>query len=156
MPKRFTDTEKWSRPWFRTLPNPYKLLWIYILDNCDMAGVWYVDFELASFKIKSEINQAEALVLLEKQIIPLSDGTRWLVKDFISFQYGNLNGKTSRVHGGVLSVVEKHGLTYNADSLSIAYPYPIDSPKDKDKDKDKAKALEKDKAKVKATDKAIC
>jgi hypothetical protein len=51
MAKRFTDSEKWNRPWFRKLPTKYKLLWLYILDHCDMSGVWYVDFELASMMI---------------------------------------------------------------------------------------------------------
>lgn len=145
MPKRFTDTGKWNRPWFRNLPSAYRQLWLYILDTCDMAGVWYVDIPLASFMIGETISYEQALKYLEKQIIPVAGDSRWVVKDFINFQYGQLK-QDSRVHQGVLSTIKKHCLEYCPDSLSIAYQYPINSPKDKDK------AKEKEKVKMKAKD----
>ena len=89
MAKRFTDTEKWRRPWFRQLSNEYKLLWYYILDTCDMIGVWYVDIELASFLIGIKISKPDALKAFRKQIRVL-DKSRWFVKDFVGFQYGKL------------------------------------------------------------------
>jgi len=49
--KRFTDSEKWRDPWFRRLPTEYKLLWLYLLDECDVSGVWKVDLELATMII---------------------------------------------------------------------------------------------------------
>ena len=51
MAKRFTDTNKWQKQFIRKLPSAYKILWIYILDDCDHAGVWTVDTEIASIKI---------------------------------------------------------------------------------------------------------
>jgi len=51
MVKRFTETTKWLDPWFRKLPAKVKIFWMYLIDSCDNAGFWIVDFELASFLI---------------------------------------------------------------------------------------------------------
>ena len=109
MSKRFTDSEKWNRPWFRKLPTKYKLLWLYILDHCDMAGVWYVDFELASMMIGEPVEEKDAKRELSKQIFSLNCGSRWHIKDFIRFQYGEFSSE-SRVHKGVQKVAEAHGI----------------------------------------------
>ena len=106
MAKRFTDTEKWKRPWFRALPIKIKLLWTYICDECDIAGVWYVDIDLASFLIGEPITQEEALSYLSKQIEVLNGGGKWLIKDFVNFQYGVLV-PTNNLHRSVLSRLEK-------------------------------------------------
>jgi hypothetical protein len=47
MAKRFTDSEKWKKPFIKKLPMQYKLLWFYLLDDCNHAGVWQVDLEIA-------------------------------------------------------------------------------------------------------------
>jgi len=102
MSKRFTDTDKWDRPWFRKLPVKYKALWEYIRDKCDPVGVWYVDFELATIMIGEDVFPSEALALFEKQIQPFKQGTRWLIKDFISFQCGELKD-TNNYHRSLMS-----------------------------------------------------
>jgi len=50
MAKRFTDTDKWKKTFIRTMKAPYKLLWLYILDECDHAGIWQVDFDVDEIK----------------------------------------------------------------------------------------------------------
>jgi hypothetical protein len=39
MAKRLTDSNKWNDSWFTNLPMDIKLVWIYLLDACDHAGV---------------------------------------------------------------------------------------------------------------------
>ena len=152
--KRFTDTEKWNRPWFRSLPVPYRFFWIYILDNCNMAGIWYVDLDMASFMVGEKIELGKATRLLSKQIERITGGTRWLVKDFISFQYGKYSPH-SNVHYSVLKTAAAVNLKLSWDGLPPSLPpslyHTLDprldpSPKDKDKDKDKAKEKDKEKA----------
>ena len=36
MAKRFTDTDKWKKGFIKRLPAKYKLLWLYILDDCNL------------------------------------------------------------------------------------------------------------------------
>ena len=109
MAKRFTDTEKWMRPWFRTLPVKYKLLWLYILDHCDIAGVWYVDLELAEMFLNEKFTAQDALKHLGKQILVMDNSSRWFVKDFIAFQYVRLR-QNNPPHLAVLKILEKHSL----------------------------------------------
>tara|TARA_R110000868_G_scaffold51318_2_gene162881 strand:- start:558 stop:881 length:324 start_codon:yes stop_codon:yes gene_type:complete len=49
--KRFTETQKWEDPWFRRLRPEMKLLWQWLCDKCDNAGIIDPDLELASFQI---------------------------------------------------------------------------------------------------------
>lgn len=45
---RFTETGKWRDKWFRKLSPTEKLLFLWMIDNCDSAGFWEVDLELAA------------------------------------------------------------------------------------------------------------
>ena len=139
MAKRFTDTDKWERPWFRKLPLPYKLLWSYITDKCDIAGIWYADFELASFMIGEQVNQTEALRLFEKQVKILPGGARWFIAEFVAFQYGTLV-PNNNMHRSVLMRLHDASLTSNpAPKLPLKVPSGGDKDKDRVKVKDKVK-----------------
>lgn len=127
MPKRFTETEKWDRPWFRNLPVEYKALWIYICDTCNPGGVWYVDMEKANFMIGAKIEKEKAAKTLSKQIEIIDDGSRWHVKSFIEFQYGckpeNLSPSSS-VHRGAIKARRDAGLKITeTQSESFSKPY---------------------------------
>lgn len=107
--KRFTDTDKWERPWFRKLPRDYRDLWMFIVDKCDAAGVWYVDMELASFMIGSDLNYGDALVFFGKQVEEIEKGARWFILDFVEFQYGHLS-EDCKPHLKIISELKSLGL----------------------------------------------
>ncbi len=147
MSKRFTCSEKWNKSWFGELPPIYKLLWVYILDNCDIAGFWDVNFRLASFCIGENIDPEAAAKALDKQITIINGGKKWFVKDFIIFQYGS----TENGHKIMISVkrlLSDNGFTVNPDTLSIEYCMGIDTLKDKEKEQDKDKEKEKGDEKI--------
>lgn len=108
MPKRFTDTDKWKKPFIRGLQGPYKLLWMYILDDCDHAGIWQVDFEVARIRIGEQVDRDTALKLFADRVHPISK-FKWFIPDFITFQYGELSEK-NRMHNSVLQILSKHQL----------------------------------------------
>lgn len=108
MPKRFTDTDKWKKPFIRGLEGPYKLLWFYILDDCDHAGIWQVDFEVARIRIGEQVNFESALKLFGTRIHVISK-FKWFIPDFITFQYGELSEK-NRLHISVLNILSKYEL----------------------------------------------
>lgn len=109
MAKRFTDSDKWERPWFRKMPQAYKWLWLYILDKCDVAGIWYVDMELASFMICEKVVYEEAVIFFDKQIEELDNGNRWFIIGFTEFQYKTLS-PISKPHTKVIDILEKFRL----------------------------------------------
>lgn len=40
---RWTNCGKWDRPWFRETTDHEKLIYLFIRDDCDTAGIWEVD-----------------------------------------------------------------------------------------------------------------
>lgn len=142
--KRFTDTNKWDDPWFHNLQPKYKLLWNYITDKCDNAGVYKPNFPLASFCIGETIDENIALKVLnqEKQRIKVLPNGNWHIADFIFFQYGELS-QASKPHLQVISLIKKHNLWKE-------YAKGMHTLKEKDKDKEKEKEKDKEEGKGKA------
>lgn len=140
MAKRFTDSAKWQDPWFRRLLPDYKLAWLYLLDNCDAAGVIDLDRDLAIFQIGNTFCWDEFIAATEGRVTILPNGKLWLTK-FIAWQYGELS-EDCRPHRAVIALCEKHGL----DERVLENPERVSEQpervQEKDKDKDKDKDLE--------------
>ena len=118
------------------------LLWLYILDDCNHAGIWEVDLEVASIRIgetlKFDIPAEDMLPqsFLDKIVI-FDNGDKWFIPEFIDFQYGELN-PNSNVHKSVILLLQKYNLEgYMKGTQTL--PYTV-----QDKDivivKEKAKA----------------
>jgi len=137
MAKRFTDTEKWKKKWIRKLELKYKLFWIFICDDCNHAGIWDVDMDVANIRLGTDLKEEEILIIFRNKIICIDEGNKWFIPKFVDFQYGELN-PGNRVHNSVINLLEKEG----AYKLLIN---PLQRVKDKDKDKDKDKGMVKDK-----------
>ncbi|UXO94092.1 hypothetical protein Pan5_50 [Pseudanabaena phage Pan5] len=135
MAKRMTDTEKWKKPFLKGLPPEYKLLWFYILDDCDHVGIWQVDMEVAEIRLGVKLSEEKARGLFKEKVVAFDNGTKWFIPDFIDFQYGVLTEK-NKMYNPVLSVLKKYNL--------MGHLSPINGGKEKDKDKDKDKVKEKD------------
>ena len=143
MAKRFTDNQKWSKSWFMDLEPRDKLLWIYMTDSCDHAGVWEVNWKLTSFMVGFQV--AKLPDSFEKQVYKINE-KKYFIKDFIDFQYGQLS-ENNRAHNSVLTILNKYMLIKQGAYMPLTSPFQ--GGKDKDKDKDKVKDKEKDKDKDK-------
>lgn len=108
MSKRFTDSNKWQS-WFRKLPSDIKLAWIYILDGCDVAGVWEPDFELANVCIGEKVNWDKAKIAFGDRVYLMTNGKWWIPK-FVSFQCGETLSVKSAPHLKVMKMLKAHGL----------------------------------------------
>jgi len=139
MAKRFSDTDKWKKPFIRSLEAPYKLLWFYILDDCDHAGIWHVDFDVVTIRIGIDVNANDAIKVFGDKIKVLDNGNKWFIKDFIDFQYGTELNPKNKVHASAIDILKKNNV-YDFKGL----PSPLDEAKDKDKYKDKDKDKDKD------------
>jgi len=141
MAKRLADTDKYKKKFIRSLPGAYKLLWDYICLDCNHAGIWEVDFEVAQLRLGSDmqVNEQEAIKLFnlgEERIKVLNGGSKWFIRPFIDFQYGNLD-PNNRVHASVLRLLKEEGIK--------GLTRPLQGAKDKDKDNNKDKDMVKDK-----------
>lgn len=109
MAKRFTSTNKWSDPWYRKLPPDMKLFWQYITDNCDMAGIWSVDMELASFLTGNQYEEKEILKAFDGRIVSIKNGQYWHIPQFVEFQYGQLKDDYNPHKPAIASLI-RHGI----------------------------------------------
>ncbi len=134
MAKRMTDTDKWKKRFIRQLKSEMKLLWVYILDDCNHAGIWEVDIEIASIRLGYDYTKEDLLLHFCDKVIPFDNGDKWFVPDFISFQYGELN-PNSNVHKSVISLLDRYNLQGYIKGLERVPYEVIDKAKDKDKDK---------------------
>ena len=129
MAKRFTDSNKWKDSWFQDLPTKYKLFWIYLLDECDAAGIWKPNIRLANFQIGEPFEESEVKRVFSDRIEITDDGY-WFIKKFIQFQYGELS-RTSKPHLSVIKILEKHKI--------IGYVKGMDTLKEKEQVKEEEK-----------------
>lgn len=140
--KRFTDTLKWSDPWFRRLSHQAKLLWFYLVDHCDNIGLVEIDLQLMSSDCGTKITD-EHISELKDRVQLLDDGKIFLPK-FIPFQYGTLS-ENCVPHKKVIEAAKFHSLTqtfkgYAYPSHRVGATLPsrvVGSAKDKEEEKDK-------------------
>jgi len=136
MAKRFTDNNKWNDAWFMDLPSKYKLFWLYILDECDHAGVWKVNFKVAQFMIGEHLEVSEVKRYLKDRLIEVND-EYWFLPKFLKFQYPKGLKPTVKAQESVINILIKHELILTVkQQLGNSYLTVQDKDKDKDKDKD--------------------
>jgi hypothetical protein len=152
MAKRFTDNEKWQDNWFTDLTNDQKIIWLYLLDDCDNAGIWKLNIKNLNFFCSTNISVEEFIFIFNKRLTRIREDL-FLINKFCVFQYGNdfLSSKNKAVQAAInklitVGVIKEDKGIY---TLSIPYTYPIDTPKEKEEDKEEVKELEQDKIKVK-------
>jgi len=125
MAKRFTDTGIWAKRWFRELAPKEKCFVKFLYDQCTLAGIWEVDFGQASFFIGEEVSE-EIKDKIPFEILVFDDETKWFVKDFIPFQYGEELKPSSPIHKKIIGILQGYSINGHTlyDTLSIGYTIP--------------------------------
>lgn len=128
--KRFTETQKWDDPWFRRLSPEMKLLWQWLCDRCDNAGVIDPDLELASFHIGYQYPTDTLSHGFGDRLVQLPCG-KWFIPKFIEFQYGQIS-RDCKAHNPIFQSLEKH----QVERVSKGYGKGIHTLQEKEKEKD--------------------
>lgn len=141
MGKRFIDTNLFRKTFIRSLSAPHKLLWIYLFCDCSHAGIWEIDYELASLFVGSKIKKNDLDTFGDK-IVFITEN-KIFIPEFIEFQYGELK-QNNNAHNSVIRDLKKYSLLddnleYNFEGLMRGLIDPMDMDKDKDMDKEKDK-----------------
>lgn len=166
MAKRLTDSTKWNDNWFTNLPMDMKLVWIYLLDSCDHAGVYKVNLKLLRFQTDCERTESEIIEYLKDRIYIKND--KWFIPKFITFQYKNFFTSNTPAIKSARELLISHNIIEPKDNSfdkimkelsnpSITLIEPLSNgyitTKDKDKDKDMDMDTDKDKIMDKDIDK---
>lgn len=141
MAKRFIDTDLFRKPFMRSLEAPYKALWVYLVCECDHAGVWDVEMDVATMRLGMKLDPDKALAKMGSAVVPIDGGKKWWIPEYITFQYGTLN-PANKVHASALAILSKYGIDPENIAPPKDLPSPLQGAKDKDKDKDKVKDKE--------------
>jgi hypothetical protein len=123
MAKRFTDTEKFIDPWYRRLSTKNKLLWDWLLCNCDMAGVITIDLEFVEMVLKETFEDDVLQRYFSDRLIPVAPA-KYFIPKFLTFQYGVLR-TTNPVHVGVMRTLDNHGIPYDFETEPSTSPRAI-------------------------------
>ena len=117
--KTFSDPDKWEEPWFISLTPGKKLLFTYLWERCDHAGVIHITFPLWSAhtglnidealfnEFVEEINQDSEKVLVFGKKLWFTDYIRFNQQSDPSLP---LSDKYS-FHKHVFKTIQKHALT---------------------------------------------
>lgn len=84
MGKRFTDTEKWRDEWWGSLPNDYRMIWLYLVDSCSIAGIWKKDFRGLNFNCNTNITEQEFIKIFAGRVV--DRGGFFFIPKFVRFQ----------------------------------------------------------------------
>lgn len=148
MAKRFTDTGRWDKKWYRELGSKLRDVREFILSKCDHAGIWEIDLETVQYFTGQRVSLADVHRCFKNETIDLGD--KLFIPAFLEFQYGNLSHAV-KPHHSVIGRLEKIGLFQEYQSylerVSKGLPNPYLSVEDKEQDKDKEKDKDKEQEK---------
>jgi hypothetical protein len=114
MKMRFTDIDKWRDPWFRNLSPTQKLVYLYLLDNCDHAGFIEIDAPIVLLYLRLESTYQEEelytlLDLLSPKVIEFKQHI-YYIKNFIRFQYKGELKENYNPHKAVFKRLAHYGV----------------------------------------------
>ena len=156
MAKRFTDTDKWKDEWYTELSNDYKVIWQYLLDTCDNAGIYKRNIKLLNYYCNTNVSDKDILNVFKLRVTPISD-EKWIINKFCVFQYGAdfLESKNKAVISVVNKLIENNLYESSTNrvlipylssnnTLSIPYQYPMDTPKEQEQEQEQVKEQEQE------------
>jgi len=116
MAYRFTNTDKWNDGWFSSLKTLEKLLFIYLCDNCDIAGIIEINAKRIALDLGCNENDVKGAIEGLSRGITLSlSGDCAIINNFIKHQKNLPLNKLNNAHKGIISRFEmyKHKFNYN-------------------------------------------
>jgi hypothetical protein len=146
MAKRFTDTDKWKDEWWGSLPNDYRMIWLYLIDSCSIAGIWKKDFRGLNFNCNTNIDEKQFLEIFGTRLI--DRGNFFFIPKFLRFQCPKGLNSNKPAILSIVKEIEQNNLTQTIIE-SLGNDFLII------KGKDKGKGTGKDKGKEEGKDKEV-
>lgn len=130
MAKRLTDTDKWNDDWYISLDNDYRIIWQWLLDNCNHAGICKRSMKLLNMMCNTDILEDKMIEVMDNRVIAVDNN--WFIPKFLKFQYTGLQSNKP-VIVSVVKELEKYGYDkYIPESFGNDYIIIKDKSKDKD------------------------
>jgi hypothetical protein len=103
MSYRFTNTEKWTDSWFSNLTQLQMLLFIYLCDNCDIAGFIEINYKRWANDLNSSLDTIEgASKGLQRGLIYSNSNDCIFIKNYLKHQKNLPLNESNKAHLGIL------------------------------------------------------
>lgn len=119
MASRFTETDKWDDVWFSGLKPLSKLLFLYLCDQCDIAGLLELNSKKMCFDLgigKQEVERS--LKEIETRLIFSLDNRYVFVRNFLRHQRNEKLNPSNNAHKGIIRRLEDNLLLFGFKSIN--------------------------------------
>ena len=107
MSSRLSSTDKWNDAWFNSLSPNAKLLFFYLVENCDNAGFYEINKKfLMFFTGLDNDNLVSAITELKKAYIKSNDGLRIWIINFLKYQKKTPLNFANNNHKQIISIIQ--------------------------------------------------
>ena len=129
MAYRFTNTEKWDDHWFSSLKQIEMLLFMYLCDNCDIAGFAEVNLKRWAVDLNSTPDTIEAALKgLDRGIVFSKDHDAIFLRNFLKHQKNLPLNKNNKAHVGIMRRFELYRQKFNIEDINLFIESPIVAP----------------------------
>lgn len=118
MAYRYTNTDKWNDSWFCSLSKFQKLLFLYICDNCDIAG--FIEINEKRWKSDLEFTDKEftrALEGLTRGLIYSKSNDCIYVRNFLKHQKNLPLNEKNNAHSGIIKRFDIYKNKFDIDNI---------------------------------------
>lgn len=112
MAKRFIDTSFFKDPFVRGLQGACKGLYLYLFLDCSNSGLWHVELDVARLRcgVADDISNEMLITMFSDKIIPVENGEKWLIKDFIDIQHNGQLKENNKAHISAIEELRRYDL----------------------------------------------
>lgn len=119
MSYRFTNTEKWTDSWFSNLKQIEMLLFIYLCDNCDIAGFIEINYKRWANDLGSNVSTIEgACIGLQRGLIFSQDNDCLFIKNYLKHQKNLPINENNKAHVGILKRFEVYKYKFDIQDVN--------------------------------------
>lgn len=109
MAYRFTDTVKWNDTWFCELKPLSKLLFLYLCDQCDIAGFLELNIKKISFDLGTGKQEVErSMKEVSNKLIFSNDNRFIFIRKFLQHQRNLPLKETNKAHIAIVNLLKKN------------------------------------------------
>lgn len=107
MATRFTETNKWKDKWFRSLNPLEKVLFIYLIDNCDNAGFIEIDLEFWAYQIGVDEDELQGAYKGLNKCTEIVGEWCW-IPNFLKQQRNLPLKHSNNAHKQIINLISEH------------------------------------------------
>lgn len=102
--KRFTETDKWGDPWFRKLPAAHKLVFIFLIENCNNAGFYEFDLDHVAYLTGMKTEHVEGAMKGLTRAFRQVEHWVW-IKNFLRHQKNDVLNPDNAAHRQIIGLL---------------------------------------------------